>query len=382
MKKKSIHSVLKGKLKFNNSNNINNINNINDVTDTSNITTTLTNKSHRNSVENKLINRSSSQRISLFKYPHVEVEANSSESRIPPRFSNKQNKSKLLARGSIEIYEIRTISSRSFFLSVGRHGEWIHPMLPKLRIRRIIDPNEFYLFISFSNPDRVWKIKFIEYDEIKINNEIIKDLETVITGICQYSCVKSLDLSSVEIYETNNQVIKGQSAQHNSEETDEKEDEENLDELNYLLETETDNNISNGNINKIEEEEKIWCSDETINIEINTSINDAFRRAMNNVIPPWDHNPDTSYNELIYAATTTSSTNNDCLHIPKRKNNSTSRRRISLYIPSSSNNNSINDKNFDNYSSITFLDQKNLSRRSISILSDYETLISLHDLKL
>lgn len=333
------------------------------------------------------MNRSSSQRISLFKYPHVEVETNSSESGITPKFSNNQSKSKLLVRGPIEIYEIRTVSSRSFFFSVGRHGEWIHPMLPKLRIRRIIDLNEFYLFVSFSNPDRIWKIKFIEYDEIKINNEMIRDLETVITGICQYSCVKSLDSVSTEIDNTDNQNIKEQSGKHNGEKRGEKDDEEDVDELNYLLETETDNNISDCDIMEKGEEE--WSGDETTNVEIDTSINDAFRRAMNNVIPPWDHTIKTSSNEIVSTTSTTDNNNNnnenidnDYLHIPRQRNNSISRRRISLYIPASSTDNSINDKNFDNYPSITFLDQKSLNRRSISIFSDYETLISLHDLKL
>ena len=254
MKRKSIHSVLKNKLKFNNnsdSNNHNNNNNsANDNTGTSKTTTTLTSNSHKTTVEDKIVNRSSSQRISLFKYPHVEVETNSSESGITPKFSNNQSKSKLLVRGPIEIYEIRTVSSRSFFFSVGRHGEWIHPMLPKLRIRRIIDLNEFYLFVSFSNPDRIWKIKFIEYDEIKINNEMIRDLETVITGICQYSCVKSLDSGSTEIDNTDNQNIKEQSGKHNGEKRGEKDDEEDVDELNYLLETETDNNISDCDVNE------------------------------------------------------------------------------------------------------------------------------------
>lgn len=385
MKKKSIQRVIKSKLKFNNNNNSGSTN---DNTGTNNISTTQSEKAHTITLKDKLINRSSSQRISLFKYPHVEVETNSSESVITSKFSNNQSKSKLLARGPIEIYEIRTVSSRSFFFSVGRHGEWIHPMLPKLRIRRIIDLDEFYLFILFSNPDRIWKIKFIECDEIKIDNEMIKDLETVITGICQYSCVKSLDLISNEIEimnNINNQQVRGQLRQNNSKITEKEEEEEDLEELNYLLEIESDNNLSDGNVYEKEEEkeEEMWDDDGTTDVEMDTSINDAFRKAMNNLIPPWDHKLKASDKKVTSSTTiTTLPNNNDSLHITKRRNNSTSKRRISLYIPSSSTDNNTNDKIFDNHSNMHFLNHKNLNRRSISIFSDYETLTSLYDLKL
>lgn len=255
--------------------------------------------------EDKTINRSSSQRISLFKYPHVEVETSTHD------YMTKSTVGKLLARGPIEIYEMRTLSSRSYFLSVGRHGEWIHPMLPKLKIRRVVNSLELNLFVSFSNPDRIWKIKFIECDELSVDNDTIENLEEVITGICQYSCVKSLRPTESPPESNAN-------------------DDDDDDELNYLLESSEDDGDG-----------------ELTDVEIEDSINDAFKRAMNNVIPPWQPTQ---------------------LQIRKIRQDPIPNKRISLYIPTTT--------------TTTTFDHKIINRRSISVFSDYETLISLQDLKL
>lgn len=265
------------------------------------------------------INRSSSQRISLFKYPYVQVETISDQNRPT---------GKLLANGPIEIYEMRTISLRSFFFSVGRHGEWIHPMLPKLRIRRVIDESdnkEFSLFVLFSNPDRIWKIKFINSTDQNIDDEEedwIVNLEKVITGICQYSCVKTL---------------KDDNDNNNNEDDED-------DELNFLLESDSDNDTNTG--------------DEITMINKNEFINKAFQRAMNNIIPQWQDQ--ISHDNLLMTKI-------------RHKNQQTlinERRRISLYIPQKI------DPTFPQ------INTKQINRRSISAFSDYETLISLNNLKL
>lgn len=260
--------------------------------------------------EDKNINRSSSQRISLFKYPNVEVETSSDDYKI-----KSNGNGKLLARGPIEIYEMRTVSSQSFFLSVGRRGEWIHPMLPKLKIRRMMNTHELNLFVSFSNPDRIWKIKFIECDELNVDDEMVRNLEDVITSICQYSCVKSLKSPYDSIVQ------------------------ESDDELNYLLESSENDEDEDSELTDVED-----------------SINDAFKRAMNNVIPPWR----------------SIQTNNEVslLSVPKIRQDKPLSKRNSLYIPSTTTTTSITTNN------------KMLNRRSIFVFSDYETLISLQNLKL
>lgn len=263
--------------------------------------------------EDKNINRSSSQRISLFKYPNVEVQTSSDDYMI-----KSHGNGKLLARGPLEIYEMRTVSSQSFFLSVGRHGEWIHPMLPKLKIRRIMNTHELNLFVSFSNPARIWKIKFIECDELNIDSDMIRNLEDVITSICQYSCVKTLK------------------------DPNESTTQESDDELNYLLES-----------SESEDEDSELT-------DVEDSINDAFKRAMNNVIPPWKSLQNN--NEISF------------LSIPKIRQDEIPSKRNSLYIPSTTASTTTTPNPRSN--------NKMLNRRSISVFSDYETLISLQDLKL
>ncbi|CCF60305.1 hypothetical protein KAFR_0J02410 [Kazachstania africana CBS 2517] len=272
-------------------------------------------QSIRNSLKlshkNPNLKRSSAQKNTLFKYDNVKVTS----------LLLNQNSKSLLCRGPIEIYEIRTKSSCSKFMSIGRSNNVIHPLLPKLKISKP-DSRKFKYLMFFFNPDRIWEIEFLNIDKCGKKNsylrEVGRDFENVVSRICEFVNSAVTDVKTT-ILGSSISNEEGQNGASGKEEEEEKDD----DELNYLLEDELNAVPNSGAVSEQQDHETI--------------INEAFKRAINKVIPSW--------HALV-----------------AKQHEINVRKRASLYIP-------------------TF-QEKQIARRSISVLSDYETLVSFKDLKL
>lgn len=225
----------------------------------------------------------------------------------------------LMAKGPIEIYQICTgfdklkeniapfqKSSKASshdghvvnYLSIGRHGDIVHPVLPKLQITRLNGAG-FKYFISFYNPERYWEIEFlplISQSQSELENSV-KAFENVISKICQFSHINegatignNESLSdkfklppTSDIEPPNTEII------NNDDDNDDDDDNYDDDDLNYLLDEEyeqgcTDNSfsvISNtcSNLNA----SFLYPSDPTDAVSI--SINEAFKNAIRRTAP-------------------------------------------------------------------------------------------------
>lgn len=284
-------------------------------------------------------NRSSAQRISLFKYKNVQV----MNCFMPVQINDeidllRMKPTGLLARGPLELYEIRTISSSSFYLTVGRHGELVHPLLPKLRVTRL-EPNGRKFLIAFANPDRFWEVEFLSHsntpsDTLDIS---VTKFGLVLSNICQYSCLTS-HLNSPE-YEKGHEI---QGILSIPEQQESENDETDV--LNYLLEEETDVEEDSDTNSRVGDKlGDLYISKRNSN----HSVNEAFRAALNNVVSPW------------YAVSNTPQIESIASH------NKMNFRRTSLYIPTT-----------------TTVKPMSFNRRSISMFSEYDTLVSLESFKL
>ncbi|CAR21271.1 Inp1p [Lachancea thermotolerans CBS 6340] len=177
----------------------------------------------REKADQKCQQRFSAQRVTLFKYEHVKVmncnassqRSNSdssastvtSQSTVLRRSSSRDNPSSgsfkretcLMSNGVLEIYQIITYNVKSppqkmTYLCLGRKGNIIHPILPRLQVTRLDSP-EFKISILLFNPERFWEIEFLPSGELaKLNDQIIFEFEGIISTICSYKSEKSLAL--------------------------------------------------------------------------------------------------------------------------------------------------------------------------------------------
>ncbi|SCW00358.1 LAFE_0C02432g1_1 [Lachancea fermentati] len=159
--------------------------------------------------------RLSAQRVTLFKYDHVKVmnftiykqRSNSGSStstlssqssvikRINPQDDPVNKNSKratcLVSNGPLEIYQIITQNinappQKMTYLCLGRKGNIVHPILPKLQITRL-GCKELKFLIFLFNPERYWEIEFLPPAANEaFPYQIEKDFETVVQTICQY----------------------------------------------------------------------------------------------------------------------------------------------------------------------------------------------------
>ncbi|CAI1647319.1 hypothetical protein SEUBUCD646_0M03420 [Saccharomyces eubayanus] len=170
----------------------------------------------------------------------------------------------LMAKGPIEIYQICTgfgnlkenveliqKSSKDSshdghvvnYLSIGRHGDIVHPVLPKLQITRLNGTGYKY-FISFYNPERYWEIEFLPIDNqtrSDLENKA-KDFENIISKICQFSQISEEDTIgnneslSDKFATSSTSIVKSPNIEIGDDDGD------GEDELNYLLDEEDEPN--------------------------------------------------------------------------------------------------------------------------------------------
>ena len=285
---------------------------------------------HKSSKRDKMrshnTNRESAQRITLFKHDNVKMLHGNLMSTPSSLSDFQQCATSLLAMGRMEIYEIKTNSSCSKYLTIGKDSNIVHPLLPRLRVSKAGLQNQYY--ISFSNPDRFWEIQFAGDDR-----KSMEEFEQVISRLCDF----------VILPETQNE------SDHDESRTMDTDD---VDELNYLLsDVEQEELFQNDTVSVAE------TSHDNTSIRSNVcDSNSEFRKVMQGILPPLDENLTSSKWSLPSAPTPL---------FDFKKNVS---KRQSLYIGSS-------EVSVD-ISSLKY------NRRSISGLSDYDTLVSLQNLHL
>ena len=214
----------------------------------------------------------------------------------------------LMAKGPIEIYQICTgfdkvkedmvpvqKSSKPSshdghvvnYLSIGRHGDIVHPVLPKLQITRL-NGTGFKYFISFYNPERYWEIEFLPLtcqSQSELENSV-KAFENVINKICHFSHINE------EATIGNNESLSDKFTvpptldmePPNIELTDDDDDD-----LNYLLDEEDEHGCTDNSFSVISNTcsnlsaSFLYPSDPTNAVSI--SINEAFKNAIRRTAP-------------------------------------------------------------------------------------------------
>lgn len=218
----------------------------------------------------------------------------------------------LMAKGPIEIYQICTgfdnlkenvaliqKSSKDNshdghvvnYLSIGRHGDIVHPVLPKLQITRL-NGTGFKYFISFYNPERYWEIEFLPIDnqtQPDLENSA-KDFENIISKICQFSQISEEDTIG------NNESLSDKFATSPTSDTKSPnteiygDDDDGEDELNYLLDEEedepnyTDSGFSVSFDTYSSVSTKLYSPNGPTDT-VSSSVNEAFKNAMRRTAP-------------------------------------------------------------------------------------------------
>ncbi|SMN18371.1 similar to Saccharomyces cerevisiae YMR204C INP1 Peripheral membrane protein of peroxisomes involved in peroxisomal inheritance [Maudiozyma saulgeensis] len=300
-------------------------------------------------------NRKSAQRISLFYCDNVKVLHGALSTMTPTLEDFRYTTTSLLAMGPLEIYEIKTNSSCSKYLTIGKNSDIIHPLLPKLKVTKLIIHengdviNSYY--ISFSNPSRFWEIQFPHCDDADHNQ-----FESVISNFCRLMCLEDKDETQKVMH---NENIDDDSKTINN---------ESLDDLNYLLEDSDSDNDDTSDEKKIEKYNRNKTYGDSVFISNSRSemlssskqINIQFRKVIEDVLP----SPDTTLTQNKWTWKHSKYQNSS---ISDKNSHKMSYRR-SLYI---SNTNTLFD-----------LGSIKNNRRSVSGLSDYDTLVSLHNLRI
>lgn len=169
----------------------------------------------------KPVQRFSAQRVTLFKYEHVRVVScnvasqrsgsSSSASTATSQSSvlrhvssrdgvgrsNIKRETCLMSNDWLEIYQIITHNPKAppqkmNYLCLGRKGNIVHPILPKLQITRL-DTLQFQVSILLFNPERYWDIEFLPYaGQAQLDENIARCFENVVSSICSYRSEKLL----------------------------------------------------------------------------------------------------------------------------------------------------------------------------------------------
>lgn len=274
----------------------------------------------RTSTNSRKNQRLSAQRVTLFKYEHVKVmnyqlpelrrnsgssvstvasqlstmsshrmavnnlENNSAETNFNNHKTLKNRSTSLISSGPLEIYQIitpnlKTPPQKMTYLCLGRKGNVVHPILPRLQITKL-NPPGFKILLLLFNPERYWEIEFLSPSgEPDIDLQIITDFENVIGGICNY--VKN-EITVPSLGENSTFIDTSCEASDRSDEENEE------DALEYLLE---DSDDSENETTSVEDVSTEFLVSQGLNgmeqdISFNqTMINNAFRRAMHNIKP-------------------------------------------------------------------------------------------------
>ncbi|SCU91816.1 LAFA_0F06040g1_1 [Lachancea sp. 'fantastica'] len=172
--------------------------------------------SRRSSI--KVQQRSSAQRVTLFKYDRVKVvnviikaHRSSSESSVSTAMTSHstvlrrhishdhsiasaetRRETCLMSDGPLEIYQIITYNSSKMppqkmtYLCLGRKDNILHPILPKLQVTRMACTH-FKISILLLNPERYWIIEFLPLaGQTEISEEVKLTFESMISTICSY----------------------------------------------------------------------------------------------------------------------------------------------------------------------------------------------------
>lgn len=277
-------------------------------------------KVRRNSTDaRKAKQRLSAQRVSLFKYDNVRalsssmpsdvrrgsdstVSSNTTRSSDPISLSSNRSRSSvkvkpttLMARGTLEIYQIYTPNANTAekrqemnYLSLGRKENIVHPILPRLQVSKATGLEHRFI-IHFYNPDRFWEIEFLPVSDSTALSNVVKDFEKVIGTICDYS--KSGDSmwgerkSSVS-KKVQNKISNGKDKELKTEgekvsQQDTPRDDQAIDDdddLSYLLEESEE--ITERPISNVSSADIAQAVDEA-----DEDVNKAFRKAMHNFKP-------------------------------------------------------------------------------------------------
>lgn len=269
--------------------------------------------------------RLSAQRVSLFKYDNVRAMSYSvpvttrrgsdssrssitvksgdtfSDSSIQTINSVRMKTTTLMACGTLELYQIFTPSldpnekrQEMNYLSLGRKDNIVHPILPRLQVTKLQSPGYRFL-ISFYNPQRYWEIEFLPTSSEKSMLRAVKAFESVISKICKYATIndehdhkqrESPKQSIIEAGLHEGSFQKDYFNQGNFKVEEEGNDEDE-DDLSYLLE-EGEGEISESTEHLESSMGYTNRSDTTTQLnerDSDTNINEAFRRAMQNVKP-------------------------------------------------------------------------------------------------
>lgn len=263
--------------------------------------------------------RLSAQRVSLFKYENVRVLSSSMSGSIRrgsdstassnttkssdaasvssnrSRSSVKVKPSTLMARGTLEIYQICTPNSSTAekrqemnYLSLGRKENIVHPILPRLQVTKVAG-SKYKFIIHFYNPDRFWEIEFLPMADTKTLSNVVEEFETVIVTICDYSAtndsaVEEKPPATKKVEIATDPVIhkdKDSEKEENEIEKEETSKEDDDDDLNYLLEEDEEDEENEEQLtNNISQADQ--CTSENNTDE---DVNKAFRKAMHNFKP-------------------------------------------------------------------------------------------------
>ncbi|CCH58467.1 hypothetical protein TBLA_0A06750 [Henningerozyma blattae CBS 6284] len=247
------------------------------------------------SATKKVNKRLSAQRVTLFKYSNVQVlnwshsdhdirriSTSSSTSTLvntdntngssPCSHSSAMRTSKLIVNGPIELYQIKTpnattngFSQIMNYLSLGKHGIIIHPILPKLQIIQLDNATKDFVVLLF-NPKRYWKIEFLKKSPNQSTEElaeIIFDFEKTVSKICRFS--KEGETFSEE-FEEIRRILQPQPI---SEVTSDSISINEIDKLDYLL---ISQDVSHDNGTAFSDEDDAVISGNLVNSEVITSI--------------------------------------------------------------------------------------------------------------
>lgn len=329
-KQASALRTLKDSLKFKGSVNIKKTNSMSGSAASSKVRSSSISKEDTRRAKQRL----SAQRVSLFKYDNVRAMSYSvpvttrrgsdssrssitvksgdtfSDSSIQTINSVRMKPTTLMACGTLELYQIFTPSLDSNekrqemnYLSLGRKDNIVHPILPRLQVTKLQSPGYRFL-ISFHNPQRFWEIEFLPTSSEKSMLRAIRAFESVISKICKYATIsdeqeedhkeRESPKRSIEKGFLEDSLQKDHTNNDNLQLEEEGNDEDD-DDLSYLLEE---------GEGEGEEEEEEDISESTEHFErrtgyknrsdsatqlneqsSDTTINEAFRRAMQNVKP-------------------------------------------------------------------------------------------------
>lgn len=225
--------------------------------------------------------RLSAHRVTLFKHNNVQVfncvRANGSRTssisssssvrtviigdNVVSSTMDKLKPLTLIGKGLLELYQIKTPATKDRtgqsmnYISLGKSGQIVHPILPKLRITKLREPYKY--LITFFNPERYWQIEFLPINAPyhKSMDEIILEFESVVSNICQLIDDNNLEgdtkISTESSIEENKQATDTNKIPNTSHRSSEDDDSE----LDYLLDETslTQNDIDCENIDDINE---------------------------------------------------------------------------------------------------------------------------------